>query len=39
VIGGKVRREKKWGRSPLDLLGLLPFFVSRSYRTRTRVGV
>jgi hypothetical protein len=34
VINDRGRREKKWGRSPLDLLGLLPFFVSKCYRTR-----
>jgi hypothetical protein len=39
VFGGRGRREKKWGRSPLDLLGLIPSFVSRSYRTRAGAGV
>jgi hypothetical protein len=31
--------EKRNGGSPQDLLGLLPSFVSRSYRTRARAGV
>jgi hypothetical protein len=39
VIDGRRGGEKKWGGSPLDLLGLLPFFVSKSYRTRARAGV
>jgi hypothetical protein len=36
VNDGGGGREKKWRRSPLDLLGLLPFFVSKCYRTRAR---
>jgi hypothetical protein len=39
VIDSRGRREKKWRRSPLDLLDLLPFFVSKCYMTRTRAGV
>jgi hypothetical protein len=34
------REEKRNGEDLLqDLLGLLPFLMSRSYRTRARVGV
>jgi hypothetical protein len=40
VFDSREREEKRKGGDLLqDLLGLLPFLVSRSYRTRVWVGV
>jgi hypothetical protein len=39
VFDGREGGEKKWRGSPQDLLGLLPSFVSRSYRTRAGARV
>jgi hypothetical protein len=36
VIDDRGRREKKWRRSPLDLLGLPPSLCPSCYRTRAR---